>query len=78
MSKIETNTLSALKDVSGLATLNDFKTALKNKEFEAAEKWLQFVVDNKVAFCKISRKWDNWILKREKEIEEAKFTSFPF
>ena len=71
MGKINTNTLSLLKDASGIATLNDFKTALKNKNVESAKKWLQFIVDNRIAFDMRSKNWDNWLKLRENEINEA-------
>ncbi len=74
MKKIQTNTLSLLKEASGLATLNDFKLALLNGEIESAKRWLQFIVDNKIAFCMISKNWDNWLRLREDEIIQAEKT----
>ena len=74
MKKINTNTLSFLRDASGLATLNDFKKALQNKDVESAKKWLQYIVDNRVAFEMISKNWDNWLRLRENEILKVEKT----
>lgn len=72
MEKIQTNTLSYLKDVSGLSTLHDFHSALQNGDINSAKKWLQCIVDNKVAFHLLSSGWDKWVLERERTLEEAK------
>ena len=77
MKNVQSETLELLHQESGLTTLHDFQIALLDGDTDGPKKWLQFIVNNKIAFNIFWPDWDNWVKKREKEIAEAETVAFP-
>jgi hypothetical protein len=54
---------------------SDFREALKNGDVDLAEKWLNYVVENKLDFPQYLPTWDNWLKDRQEELADAKTKS---
>lgn len=60
-----------LKEKFGFADTKGFRSALQN-DVEVAEKWLNYIVENKLSFPQYLATWDNWLKDRQRELAEAK------
>ena len=60
-----------LKEKFGFCDTKGFRTALQN-DFQTAEKWLDYIVENKMSFPQYLATWDNWLSDRQRELAEAK------
>jgi DNA mismatch repair ATPase MutS len=60
-----------LKEKFGFADTKGFRNALQN-DVQAAEKWLNYIVENKMSFPQYLATWDNWLNDRQRELAEAK------
>lgn len=52
----------------GMPKTSDFQSALRRGEFELAENWLNYIVDNKDHFPQYKDNWNNWLNDRRQEI----------
>ncbi len=60
-----------LQEKFGFADTKGFRNALKS-DIPKAEKWLNYIVENKLSFPQYLATWDNWLNDRQKELAEAK------
>jgi hypothetical protein len=60
-----------LKEKFGFADTKGFRSSLQN-DIQAAENWLNYIVENKMSFPQYLATWDNWLSDRQKELAEAK------
>jgi len=60
-----------LKEKFGFADTKGFRNALQN-DIQTAEKWLNYIVENKMSFPQYLATWDNWLNDRQGELAEAK------
>ena len=60
-----------LKEKFGFADTKGFRNALQN-DVQVAEKWLNYIVGNKMSFPQYLATWDNWLNDRQRELAEAK------
>lgn len=60
-----------LKEKFGFADTKGFRNTLQN-DVPAAEKWLNYIVENKMSFPQYLATWDNWLSDRQRELAEAK------
>ncbi len=60
-----------LKEKFGFADTKGFRSALQN-DVQVAEKWLNYIVENKMSFPQYLATWDNWLNDRQRELAEAK------
>lgn len=56
----------------GMRDVAQFKIALQQGEIELAERWLNYVIENKERFPKYEANWDSWFSNRQRELIEAK------
>ncbi len=56
----------------GMRKTSDFREALKRGEFDLAEEWLNYIIENKMQFPQYLATWDSWLADRRREIIEAK------
>lgn len=56
----------------GMRKTSDFQEALKRGEFDLAEEWLNYIIENKMQFPQYLASWDSWLADRRREIIEAK------
>lgn len=61
-----------LRERFGFPDTNGFRNALKNNDIETAEKWLDYIMENKMSFPQYLANWDNWLSDRQRELAEAK------
>lgn len=52
----------------GLRKTADFQLVLQQGKIEVAEKWLNYIVENKESFPQYEANWDAWLSDRQKEI----------
>lgn len=60
-----------LKEKFGFADTKGFRNALQN-DVQAAEQWLNYIVENKLSFPQYLATWDNWLSDRQRELAEVK------
>lgn len=60
-----------LKEKFGFADTKGFRNALQN-DIQTAEKWLDYIVENKMSFPQYLATWDNWLDNRRRELAEVK------
>jgi hypothetical protein len=60
-----------LKEKFGFADTKGFRNSLQN-DVPTAEKWLNYIVENKMSFPQYLATWDNWLNDRQRELAEAK------
>jgi hypothetical protein len=60
-----------LKEKFGFADTKGFRNSLQN-DVLTAEKWLNYIVENKMSFPQYLATWDNWLSDRQRELAEAK------
>ena len=56
----------------GIRKTSNFQDALNNGKIKNAQEWLQYIVDNKIAFPQYKMSWDSWLSDRENELANAK------
>ncbi len=60
-----------LREKFGFTDTKGFRNALQN-DVQTAEKWLNYIVENKMSFPQYLATWDNWLNDRQRELAEAK------
>ena len=53
----------------GLRKTSDFQASLRKGDIELAEKWLNYIEDNRADFPQYEATWDSWLSDRQGEIE---------
>ena len=56
----------------GMSKTANFQQALREKRFEDAEAWLNYIIQNKDDFPQYHATWDDWLEDRRQDIAEAK------
>jgi hypothetical protein len=56
----------------GFGDTKGFRNALQEGKIELAERWLNYIVENKMSFPQYLAAWDNWLSDRQRELAEAK------
>jgi len=60
-----------LREKFGFADTKGFRDALKS-DIPKAEKWLEYIVENKLSFPQYLATWDRWLSDRQLELAEAR------
>lgn len=69
MERTKVEAQQELVEKFGLRKTSDFQLALQRDEIELAQKWLNFIVDNRERFPQYAATWDSWLSDRQKDIE---------
>ncbi len=72
MARTKEEAQNELFEKFGLRKTSDFQNALLEGKIRIAEAWLQYIVDNRIAFPQYKLTWSSWLRDREYEIAEAK------
>ncbi len=54
----------------GIRKTSDFRETLKKGNIELAEKWLNYIIENRENFPQYENDWDNWLGDRRKEVAQ--------
>ncbi|MFA5421155.1 MAG: hypothetical protein WC280_04015 [Patescibacteria group bacterium] len=60
-----------LREKFGFADTKGFRDTLKS-DIPKAEKWLEYIVENKLSFPQYLATWDRWLSDRQLELAEAR------
>lgn len=52
----------------GLRKTSDFQSVLQEGNFELAQKWLNYIIENQEGFPQYASTWDLWLSDRKREI----------
>lgn len=61
-----------LREKFGFFDTKGFRNALKQGDVSKAERWLNYIMENKLRFPQYLATWDNWLRDRRQELAEAK------